>query len=87
MRDIDRVIVTDMSFWRMAALVQHRKRRIRKKYERTLFVRWPSDGVVPFIERLRAVHNNGRPFTPKGVRSAVRIMRKVGYHEARALQR
>lgn len=88
MHRIDRVIVTTKPFYRLVALVRHRKRRIRKKYEKTLFVRpatmAEADGA---IKHLRAVHHEGRPFTAKGERSAVREMRKAGHYGARAARR
>lgn len=88
MHHIDRVIVTTKSHCRLAALVRHRKRRIRKKYEKTLFVRPPTMADVDgAIKHLRAVHYEGRPFTAKGERSAVREMRKAGHYNVRATRR
>lgn len=88
MRQIDRVIITDRPFWRITLLACHRKRRVRKKYERTLFVR-PADmqDLHAAVALFKGIHHNGKPFTDKGTRSAVRAMRKAGHHDVRAVRR
>lgn len=82
--DVNRVHVTDAAPVCMLALTRHKRRRIRKKYSRTLIIqRAAMADAGRFWQTMWCLHANGLRFTAKGERRIVRAMCKAG-HQARS---